>query len=54
MITIYGPVRIQNFYDRLRDECNFDMNQLAMQERKKGFFAYQTEEESLANLTLKP
>ena len=26
IVTIYGPIRIQNFYDRLRDECNFDMN----------------------------
>jgi DNA polymerase sigma len=26
LITIYGPIRIQNLYDKLRDECNFDLN----------------------------
>lgn len=25
MVTIYGPVREQNFYERLRDEFGFDM-----------------------------
>jgi hypothetical protein len=37
MITIFGPVRIQNFYEKLRDECNFDMYQLAMKEREAFF-----------------
>ena len=33
MITIYGPVRVQNFYERLRDEFGFDMHLLAINER---------------------
>jgi hypothetical protein len=45
MITIYGPVRQQNFYDKLRDECNFDMNQLALNERMH-FFGFKTQQES--------
>jgi hypothetical protein len=26
MITIFGPIRIQGWYERLRDEFNFDVN----------------------------
>ena len=33
MITIFGPIRILNFYERLRDECGFDINKLALKER---------------------
>ena len=33
MITIFGPIKHQNVYEKLRDECNFDLNQLAMNER---------------------
>ena len=33
MITIFGPIRLNNFYERLRDDCNFDVHQLAINER---------------------
>lgn len=42
LITIYGPIRIQNLYDKLRDECNFDLNQLALNERME-YFGYKTQ-----------
>jgi hypothetical protein len=53
MITIFGPVRIPNFYDRLRDECNFDMNKLAMNERMN-FFGFQSQKESIDALLFGP
>ena len=34
MVTIYGPVRLQGFYDRLRDHFDFDLERLAMSERR--------------------
>jgi hypothetical protein len=42
LITIYGPIRIQNLYDKLRDECNFDLSQLALNERME-YFGYKTQ-----------
>jgi hypothetical protein len=33
MITIFGPIRSQGWYERLRDEFNFDINELAISER---------------------
>ena len=53
MVTIYGPVRIMNSYDRLRDECNFDMNQLALNERMH-YFGFTSQEESLSSMMVKP
>lgn len=35
MISIYGPIRTLNFYDRLKTECNFDIEKLAAIERSK-------------------
>lgn len=37
MITIFGPIRIQGWYERLRDEFNFDINLLALSERLQFF-----------------
>ncbi len=37
MITIFGPIKIHNFYERLRDDCNFDIHQLAINERMEYF-----------------
>lgn len=31
--TIYCPIKTLNFYDRLKNECHFDLDQLAMVER---------------------
>ena len=53
MITIYGPVRRQNFQNKLRDECHFDMNQLALNERLP-FFGFETQKESQDHLMIKP
>jgi hypothetical protein len=53
MVTVYGPVRIQNFYDRLRDEFNFDINALAISERAF-FFGFYKQEESLEGLLATP
>ena len=53
MITIFGPVRIQNFYDRLRDECNFDMNLLALNERIH-YFGFKTQQSSLEAMMFTP
>lgn len=33
IITIYGPVRVQNFHDRLRGQCDYDIVKLALKER---------------------
>lgn len=53
MITIYGPVRRVNFQHKLRDECHFDMNQLAMNERMH-YFGFETQQESIEQLMIKP
>jgi hypothetical protein len=46
MVTIFGPIRINNFYERLRDECNFDTHKLAIIERIH-YFNYKSQEESM-------
>lgn len=33
MITIYGAVKTLNFYDRLKNEFNFDIKNFALSER---------------------
>lgn len=33
LATIYCPIKTLNFYDRLKNECNFDLDQLALVER---------------------
>ncbi len=33
LITLYSPIRIDHYYERLRDECNFEMDRLALLER---------------------
>lgn len=53
IITIFGPVRVQNFYERLRDECNFDLTKLALKERTS-FFNFESESEALESLLVKP
>ncbi len=34
MITIFGAVKTLNFYDRLKSEFNFDLNAMALADRK--------------------
>lgn len=53
MITIYGPVRRHNFQNKLRDECLFDMNRLALNERA-AYFGFENQENSLDQLMIKP
>lgn len=53
MVTIYGPVREQNFYERLRDEFGFDMQLLAINERMQ-YFGHSSKEETLSCLLIKP
>lgn len=33
LITMYNPIKTLNFYDRLKQECNFDMDKFALIER---------------------
>ena len=33
MVSIYGPIRTLNFYDRLKTEFQFDLEKFAMHER---------------------
>jgi hypothetical protein len=33
LITMYSPIRTVNYYERLRNECNFEMDRLALLER---------------------
>jgi hypothetical protein len=33
MVTIYGPIRTLNFYDRLKTEFHFDLEKFAAHER---------------------
>lgn len=35
IVTIYGPIRTLNFYDRLKNEFNFDTDKMALAERVK-------------------
>ena len=37
MISIFGPIRTHNFYDRLKTEFNFDMEKFALYERSNHF-----------------
>ena len=53
MVTIYGPVRLQGFYDRLRDNFDFDLDRLAMSERRF-FFKYDSNESSREDLLVPP
>lgn len=45
IITIFGPIRIQNFHDRLRSQFDYDIVKLALKERFH-FFKFQTDEQS--------
>jgi len=53
ILTIYGPIRITNFYERLRDECNFDISLLVLKERMI-YFGYKNEVESKSYLLFTP
>lgn len=53
IVTIYGPVRIHCFYERLRDEFDFDLHRLALAERKE-HWKFASDEESLAALLFTP
>jgi hypothetical protein len=33
LITMYSPIKSANYYERLRNECNFEMDRLALLER---------------------
>lgn len=37
IISIYGPIRIQNFHDKLRSQFDFDIVKLALNERLSYF-----------------
>ena len=53
MVTIYGPVRIHGFYERLRDEFDFDLHKLALAERMD-HWKYLSQEESLKAMLFSP
>jgi poly(A) polymerase Pap1 len=33
LVTMYSPIKTVNYYERLRNECNFEMDRLALLER---------------------
>lgn len=33
MVTIYGPIKTLNFYERLKQDYNFDVKKFALAER---------------------
>jgi len=33
MVSIYSPIRTLNFYDKLKNEFNFDLDKLALSQR---------------------
>jgi hypothetical protein len=33
LVTMYSPIKAVNYYERLRNECNFEMDRLALLER---------------------
>ena len=37
MVTIYGPVEMTTAYDRLRNECNYDMTLMGLKARMEHF-----------------
>ena len=53
MVTIFGPVRIQNIYDRLRDEFSFDHDLLALSDRML-YFGHSSMQESVGCLLATP
>lgn len=53
MITVYGPIKLSTFYEKLRDEFGHDLVKLAMTERLD-YFQYDSPEESIQQLMFTP
>ena len=43
IVTIYGPVRLHGFYDRLREEFDFDLHKLALSEKSHNLVGHDYE-----------
>ena len=53
MVTIYGPVRLHCFYEKLRDDFDFDLHKLALAERIE-HWKFDNQKESLAAMLFTP